>query len=159
RHAHGGAFEDAIRRSDLVVFQGHLMTAYPELDHTDKVVVADIYDPFPLEVLEQSRDLPPTDRYLATNLATASMNNQLRRADFFLCASEKQRDYWLGSLAALGRINPATYDDSESLERLLAVVPFGVSDEVPRRTKPALKGVVDGIGPDDRVILWGGGVY
>ncbi len=27
------------------------------------------------------------------------------------------------------------------------------------RTRPAIKGVVPGIGPDDKVILWGGGIY
>ena len=29
------------------------------------------------------------------------------RGDFFVCASDKQRDLWLGFLAALGRVNPA----------------------------------------------------
>jgi glycosyltransferase involved in cell wall biosynthesis len=159
RHVNGWAFNAAIRRSDVVVFQGHLMTAHPELFRTDKVVIADIYDPYPLEVLEQSRDLPPCERHFAVASATGTMNQQLTRADFFMCASTKQRDFWLGSLAALGRINPATYDESENLDKLLAVVPFGVSDDAPRHTKPALKGVVPGIGPDDRVILWGGGVY
>ena len=28
------------------------------------------------------------------------------RGDFFVCASERQRDYWLGMLAAEGRITP-----------------------------------------------------
>ncbi len=87
------------------------------------------------------------------------LNEQLRRGDFFLCASDKQRDFWLGQLAAVGRINPATYDGDENLEDLLAVVPFGVTDEPPRHTRPVLRGVVPGIGDDDKVILWGGGIY
>ena len=44
----------------------------------------------------------------ATSLdAPRSLNQQLRRGDFFLCASEKQRHFWLGQLAGVGRLNPA----------------------------------------------------
>jgi glycosyltransferase involved in cell wall biosynthesis len=38
-------------------------------------------------------------------------------------------------------------------------VPFGTPEEAPRATARVLKGVVPGIGPDDKVVLWGGGVY
>ena len=40
-----------------------------------------------------------------------TLEEQLSRGDFFICASEKQRDLWLGFLAALGRINSRTYAD------------------------------------------------
>jgi len=62
-------------------------------------------------------------------------------------------------------VNLVVFDDDlspaqgKNLEKLLTVVPFGVSDDPPRRTRTALKGVVPGIGADDHVILWGGGVY
>jgi glycosyltransferase involved in cell wall biosynthesis len=39
------------------------------------------------------------------------------------------------------------------------VVPFGLPAVGPRRQAPGLRGVVPGIGPDDKVVLWGGGVY
>ncbi|HVF13753.1 MAG TPA: glycosyltransferase, partial [Acidimicrobiales bacterium] len=68
-------------------------------------------------------------------------------------------DFWLGQLAALGRVNPRTYDEDETLRSLLDIVPFGIPDEPPVRTRPAIKGVVPGIGPEDKVILWGGGIY
>ena len=42
---------------------------------------------------------------------------------------------------------------------MINVVPFGISDEHPTATRKVLKGVVPGIGEDDKVILWGGGVY
>jgi hypothetical protein len=76
-----------------------------------------------------------------------------------MCASTKQRDFWLGQLSGLGRLNPQTYDEDETLESLITVVPFGLADATPVHSKPAIKGVVPGIGPDDKVILWGGGVY
>jgi GT2 family glycosyltransferase len=144
---------------DVVVFQGNLMRQHPALRNTDKIVVTDIYDPFHLEVLEQARGLQPSGRLLAVQSSTDVLNEQLRRGDFFLCASEKQRDFWLGQLAAVGRINPATYDRGENLDGLLAVAPFGVSDELPRHTRPVLRGVVPGINEGDKVVLWGGGIY
>jgi len=144
---------------DVFVFQGNLMRQHPVLRNTDKIVVTDIYDPFHLEVLEQARGLRPSGRLLAVQSSTDVLNEQLRRGDFFLCASEKQRDFWLGQLAAVGRINPATYDRGENLEGLLAVAPFGVSDEPPRHTRPVLRGVVPGITEGDKIVLWGGGIY
>ena len=144
---------------DVMIFQGNLMRQHAVLRDTKKIVVTDIYDPFHLEVLEQARDLDPAQRLLAVQSSTDVLNEQLRRGDFFLCASDKQRDFWLGQLAAVGRINPATYDRGENLEGLLAVAPFGVTDEPPRRTRPVLRGVVPGIGERDKIVLWGGGIY
>lgn len=144
---------------DVLIFQGHVIDSHPWLRKSSKVLVADIYDPFHLELLEQSRGIADEARRHGARITLEVLNEQLTRGDFFLCASEKQRDFWLGQLAAVGRINPATYDDEASLENLITVAPFGIEDEPPVRTRPALKGVVPGIGEDDLVILWGGGVY
>lgn len=144
---------------DVLIFQGHVMANHPWLVNSTKVIVVDIYDPIHLEVLEQSRDRSDWDRRHLARSTVEVLNQQLLRGDHFLCASEKQRDFWLGQLAALGRINPVTYDDGENLEGLLSIVPFGLDDEPPSRTRPALRGVVPGIGADDKVIIWGGGVY
>jgi GT2 family glycosyltransferase/glycosyltransferase involved in cell wall biosynthesis len=144
---------------DIFIFQGYLMEEYPFLKYSKKVMVVDVYDPFHLEQLEQARDLTRKKRRQVVLGATRVLNDQLARGDLFMCASEKQRDFWLGQLAGMGRINPLTYDAGETLRGLVTVVPFGVSDAPPRHTRPVLKGVVSGIGPDDKVILWGGGVY
>ena len=144
---------------DVLIFQGHVLDAHPWLRRSTTVLVADIYDPFHLEVLEQSRDQPPHERRQTVRVTTEVLNDQLGRGDFFICASDKQRDFWLGQLAAVGRINPATYDDDENLDDLIAVVPFGLGDDPPVHSRQVLKGVVPGIGADDPVILWGGGVY
>jgi glycosyltransferase involved in cell wall biosynthesis len=147
------------RWCDVLVFQGWLAHKRPFLLESDKVLVADVYDPLHLEQLEQGRDDGWRGRVLAVQSATAVLNEQLLRGDFFLCASEKQRDFWLGQLAALGRVNPVTYDADKTLRSLIAVVPFGVPEDPPARARPAIKGVVPGIGRDDKVLLWGGGIY
>jgi GT2 family glycosyltransferase len=144
---------------DVLIFQGLVMAANGWLRDSDKVLVADVYDPFHLEQLEQAKDMGEATRRTVVADCTSALNEQLLRGDFLLCASQKQRDFWLGQLSGLGRINADTYDFDESLDSLLAIVPFGVADVSPRRTRPAIKGVVPGIGPDDKVILWGGGIY
>ncbi len=147
------------RWCDVLVFQGWLAHKRPFLLESDKVLVADVYDPLHLEQLEQGRDEGWRGRVLAVQSATAVLNEQLLRGDFFLCASEKQRDFWLGQLAGLGRVNPVNYDADETLRSLIDVVPFGAPETPPVRNRPAIKGVVPGIGPDDKVLLWGGGIY
>ena len=144
---------------DVLVFQGFLMHEHPFLKHSKKIIVADIYDQFHLEQLEQARDHGEQVRRDVVRSSTVVLNEQLLRGDFFTCASGKQRDFWLGQMSALGRINPVTYDDDETLESLITTVPFGVTDQPPVKTRPAIKGVIPGIGADDKVILWGGGIY
>lgn len=153
------ALAELERWCDVVVFQGWLAHNRPYLLQSEKVLVADVYDPMHLEQLEQARHEGRRGRRHLVQSATAVLNEQLLRGDFFLCAGRRQRDFWLGHMAALGRINPATYDEDQTLGSLIADVPFGVSETPPRRTRPAIKGVVPGIDADDKVLLWGGGVY
>ncbi|MBN9376555.1 MAG: glycosyltransferase [Cellulomonas sp.] len=155
----GDGLSKALEWADVIVFQGLLLEVAPWLAATSKILVADLYDPMHLEQLEQAKDLPPGERELAVADATRVLNETIARADFMLCASEKQRDFWLGQLAGQGRVNPAVYDEDQTLASLLAVVPFGVSDEPPVQRRHAIRGAVPGIGMDDKVILWGGGLY
>lgn len=144
---------------DVIIFQGFLLHDHPWLVDSNKVIVVDLYDPFHLEQLELSRHDTFEQRSLEIGQSVRVLNEQILRGDFFLCASDKQRDFWLGQLSAMQRVNPSVYDRDESLERLIAVVPFGVSDESPVRSGPGIRGVVPGIGPDDKVLIWGGGIY
>jgi glycosyltransferase involved in cell wall biosynthesis len=121
--------------------------------------VADVYDPMHLEQLEQGKELGRAQWDKQVLDATDVLNEQLERGDFFLCASERQRHFYLGQLAALGRINPANYDDDPDLDRLIDVVPFGLSETPPVHERAVLKGVLPGIGADDKLLLWSGGLY
>ncbi|MCB1037116.1 MAG: glycosyltransferase family 4 protein, partial [Acidobacteria bacterium] len=56
---------------------------------------------------------------------------QLSRGDFFLCSSEEQRTFYLGFLAALGRLNPDRVAEDPDLAGLIAPVPFGLPEELP----------------------------
>lgn len=153
------AFDKLEDWADVIIFQGHAMAVFEALRTTRKIVVVDIYDPMHLEQLEQGRELSSELWEKQVSDATDVLNEQLMRGDFFLCASERQRHFYLGQLAALGRINPANYRDDPDLLGLLAVAPFGLSDQSPQHQRAVLKGVVPGIGVDDKVLLWSGGLY
>jgi glycosyltransferase involved in cell wall biosynthesis len=154
-----GLLTDVPAGVDVWVVQGSVLQNVPAIAESDACVVVDLYDPYHLENLELSRDRSHRDRLAVVHNATAILNRAMRRGDFFLTASEKQRDFWIGALASLGRVNALTYDADPSLRSLLDLVPFGVAAEPPARTVPALRGVVPGIGDEDVVLLWGGGLY
>jgi glycosyltransferase involved in cell wall biosynthesis len=138
---------------------GAVLLVYPFLARTGKPLIIDSYDPFLLAGLElyRGRDLPEqitrNEHYRRAHLRA------LHAADVILCASERQRDYWLGMISALGRVNPHTYAGDPTLRRLVRVVPFGLPSEPPRSTRRVMKGVHPGIGESDRVVLWGGGLW
>ncbi len=158
-YAGGTGLKEPTGWADVIIFQGFVMEQAPWLARSSKILVADVYDPMHLEQLEQGRDLGPVGRADAVMETTRVLNRQLRRADLVLCASDKQRDFWLGQLAGQGRVNPATYDEDNALGSLLRVVPFGLPDEPPVQRTHGVRGVVPGIGADDKVVIWGGGIY
>jgi glycosyltransferase involved in cell wall biosynthesis len=145
--------------AEVVVGPGSVVRRYPAVAGSTTPLVIDLYDPYHLENLEPdgTADLPGRARNLAH--LNSVVGEDLARGDFFVCASTRQRDFWLGSLAAAGRVNPYTYDDDPRLDRLISVVPFGLPSAPPRRQGPGLRERFEGIGPTDRVVVWGGGVY
>lgn len=145
--------------ADVIVLQGHALALFPVLERSEKILVVDIYDPIHLEQLEQGRSLPVEQWTSQVFDATMSLNHQLALGDFFLCASERQRLFWLGQLAGVGRINPLTYLQDPDLSRLLSVAPFGIPSTEPEHTRAAVKGVIPGIGSDDKLVIWAGGLY
>jgi GT2 family glycosyltransferase/glycosyltransferase involved in cell wall biosynthesis len=147
--------------ADVIVLQGHTLELVPGLKKrsSTKIVVCDIYDPMHLELLEQAKDDADEERALELTAVTRVLNTQLERGDFFLCASERQRHFWLGHLAALGRLTPAMYDTDPTVRSLLAVAPFGLPGKPPQRTASPIRGRIGDIGQEDKVILWAGGVY
>src|SRR5258706_8163086 len=153
------SLEAAAASSSVALVSGYLLRHYPFLAALPLPLVVDLYDPFLLENLAIDADAPPAPRAATQRIDLAVVMDQLRRGDFFLCASERQRDFWLGALAAAGRVNPYTFAADPTLRRLIAVLPFGVSDAPPQRERAVLKGVVPGIGPEDQVVYWGGGLW
>ncbi|MBA2354665.1 MAG: glycosyltransferase, partial [Acidobacteria bacterium] len=160
--------------ADAVIVQGFALTTYPFLSALVTPIVADLYCPFTLEHLEQTRMSGAQAVPAALEGEAAAIlgvqNAQLQQADFFICASERQRDFWVGTLHSAGRVNPRTLARDADLRSLIDVVPFGLPSEpigiaaararAARLARGAPAGVLKGVHPSiratDRVLLWGG---
>jgi glycosyltransferase involved in cell wall biosynthesis len=157
--AGGDELVEHIRWADVLIMQSSLLTFLPEVLDTETVIIADLYDPFLLEQLQQGLYTRDENQSETADFTVRTVNDMLRFSDYFICASEKQRDMWVGQLSAVGRLNPETYRDDPSLRKLIDIVPFGVDETAPTLSEHGIRGVVDGISLTDKVVLWGGGIY
>lgn len=118
----------------------------------------DGYTPLLIEWLEMAE----RDFVRCRRVWTASnrwyVNLQLTMADYIFCADERQRDHWIGMLVALALLPSEVYERDPSVRSLVGVVPFGVPAKPLAPNGPAMRGVVPGIGAQDRILLWHGTV-
>jgi len=122
----------------------------------DRTWIVDLYNAEPFEGLAQQRprgvregfrDLARVDR-----LAFAA-----RTGAAFVCASERQRDMWLGFLAASRRLDSTSYSRDPELRTLIDVVPFGLPSLLPERQGEGLRGTV--FPQSARIMVWNGGLW
>jgi glycosyltransferase involved in cell wall biosynthesis len=150
--------------ADTIICQGFPPTLLPHF--FGKRFVMDFFTNFMIEGLEYRVDqasLATREAWLETQ--RVYLNLQLTLADFVICANERQRDAWLGMMSALGLIPGSVYDRDNTLRKLVAVVPYGIRPDA--ATSPTderqeqagvVRGHIPGIGPEDRLILWNGGI-
>lgn len=155
----GVALKEQVDWAQVLILQGWSAVLYPFLLDPSKMLALDMFNPSFFENLVDHADDVEGDKEYNLQFNMELARDLLAVGDFFICGNERQRDFWLGWLTALGRVNHLTYRDDPSLRNLIDVVTFGVADEPPRHTARVLKGVWPGIGADDRVALWGGGLW
>ena len=141
------ALAGAIAAHDVVVVQQLPPRLLARIWRGHARLVADLYTPTVLEALEAAPGRPPAARARLGAVARRSAAAHLAAADLVLCASERQRDLWLGGLAMRGGLEAAAP---------VAVVPFGVP-AAPPVAGPGLRAALPAAGP--RVLLWAGGVW
>jgi glycosyltransferase involved in cell wall biosynthesis len=122
--------------ADAVVSTPQSPEATAELRRCGARLVIDLYDPFPLAVLEAHAGSSARRRRLHAMLAGDAFLEGMRAAHHLVCASERQRDLWLGALLAAGLLRPETYDSDPTLRSRIDVVPTGVPSEPPPRGRP-----------------------
>ena len=122
-----------------------------------KRLALDFFTPFFIEWTELSKRFPSmAERKLWMSSNRHYSDMQLTLADYVFCSNDRQRDLWIGALAALGLVTPNVYDRGHNLEELVGVIPYGVQSGRPKHEKPVLKGVVPGIKETDKVVIWNG---
>lgn len=148
-----------IEAAEVILFSSFLYVYFRELQAIEKPVIIDGYDPFVLEMLMLRSDDDPDASQRLHEAELKALRTGLTCGDFFICASERQRGWWLGALEAVGRLNAYTVRDDPTLRRLVEVAPFGVSSAPRNATRRILRGVMDGIAENDVLVLWGGGLW
>jgi glycosyltransferase involved in cell wall biosynthesis len=148
-----------VDQADLVLANGFVLRAHPELAQIPQPLALDLYDPVLLEDLETARQLSPEQRSIRHAMQQDLFQRQLAAGDFFICATERQRDLYLGALLASNRLHPEQTDHDPSLRQWIDVAPFGLPSTPPQRTGPGLRGQLPQIGADDPILLWTGGMW
>ena len=151
--------DELARQQDAILLEGIALVRYPSLRSVPVPLIVDLYDPFPLALLEQEAHRPPAVQEHESSEIRKVLRELLRGGDFFLCASEVQRDLWTGALLEAGRVAPRIWAQDNSLRQLIDVVPFGLPKEPPHGSREERRLPVGNLGEDDVVLLWGGGIY
>jgi hypothetical protein len=116
--------------------------------------VLDIYTPLAFEILESWPDVPTPLLSRMHRRVVRWTLAQLTHADFVICTNEKQRDMWLGTLNAIGRVTAAGARQTPDCSDLIGVSSFGIPENPPLDQGPILRSRYPAIGPDDFILLW-----
>jgi glycosyltransferase involved in cell wall biosynthesis len=154
------ALRGPIAESDTIVAHPQWPLVDRWLKRSSAKVVIDLYCPETLETLELLGARRKLVRRQLTAITIDRLHAALRTGHHFMCASEAQRDLWLGAMLGLRLIGPELYESDPSLRATIDLVPFGVPDDPPkplagagpRRSIPAL-------GADSEIVLWNGGIW
>jgi hypothetical protein len=153
------ALRALLRGVDVVVTlpQNPVVTAV--LRRSAARIVYDLYDPKPLQLLEAFASAGRLTRRYWSRIALDHVLAALALGDRLVCASERQRDLWIGAMLAAGLITPAVYAADPSLRRLIEVVPFGLPDSPPQVSGKGPRERFAALEPADEIVLWNGGLW
>ena len=155
-----GRLREPLSRADVVIAQPQWPLINRLLRRTGARIVFDIYDPESFETLELMAAERPLIRRTYTDLTLDRLHDALRTGHHFMCASEKQRDLWLGAMLSQRLIDANGYDRDPTLRSVIDTVPFGLPSQAP--SPPAGAGPrrrLPGVDQDSELVLWNGGLW
>jgi len=159
-NSRGKEFLTLLDQAKVIVTQGFNFTLKPLIQTRSRLII-DLYDPLPFEILGlKQKQGELSERMVLLDWTIRKTNLLLTRGDCFLYATQRQRDFWLGNLLAMGAINHDRVAMDPMLEGLLVQLPFGIEDSPFQTTgQGAIKGEMSGISADSIVFYWGGGLW
>lgn len=143
---------------DVVILPSDVAAIVPALGRLPAALVIDGYNPLLAEWL-MTHQGAGEDQLAQWRSRMHHLGQQMVVGDLFLCANERQRDWWLGQLEAHGRINPLTMAGDPGLNKLVVVASYGVPSTKPVWDHSVVRALWPQIGPERRMILWGGGLW
>jgi glycosyltransferase involved in cell wall biosynthesis len=152
-------FEEEIKNADILISQTIRQKMAKLAKKYNTRIILDAYDPITIEALEANSHDKFEARKAVNKILLMEQSSSFFFADSVICASEKQRDFWLGVLSSMNKINPAVYDKDNSLRNIIDVVPFGLSSTPPLISGSHILRKKFGLKSTDFVLLWGGGIW
>src|SRR5256885_707395 len=143
---------------DFVMGQPQWPLVMRALRHSSAQLIFDLYAPDPLETLEYLDSGRPVVRRLISAMTVDRVSDALRAGNHFICATDSQRDLWLGTMIGERLMRPDAYDRDPSVDSLISIVPFGVPDEPPPRSG-GIRARFPQIEASDEVVVWNGGLW
>jgi len=154
------ALRALVASADVIIAQPQWSVLAAWMHRSAARVIYDLYDPEALETLEIFAHRATLERTMWLDLTLDRFQDALRSGHHFVCASEKQRDLWIGAMYGQRLISPAAYDRDPSFRSVIDVVPFGLPSEPPATPgSSAIRAAFPAIGADDEIVLWNGGIW
>jgi len=149
---------DFASQFDIFILSGYIFHKFPRLVNLRKFIIADLYIPFVLENLfvYDSKEFKLEDRQLIHNRDLGVLNNLLLNSHHFLCANQRQKDFYSGMLTSIYKINPYLLKFDKELSKIFTIVPYGIRQEKKKKDAKVLRGVIPGIKESDVILIWGG---
>jgi glycosyltransferase involved in cell wall biosynthesis len=142
---------EALARADVVITANELSGR--ELASLRAALIVDLYDPHIFQLAWLVVDA--TKRAVLAGHERLEQRFAFEHADLVLCATQRQRDLYIGARIAAGRRD---LDKLESTEPLgVVVVPNGIDDEGPDEDR-SLRSKL-GLCTEDLLFVWGGGIW
>ena len=127
-----------------------------------KKFILDYYTLYYIEWMENTREVvrgSKSRRAWWMSGARRRIGAELLFADLVTCANDRQKDYYIGAMMALGLIDPQAYDRDPGMHKLVEPAPHAVRPEpIGQHETAVLKGVYPGIREADKLIIWNGGI-
>lgn len=154
------ALQAAIAGADVIISQPQSTVIAGWIARSGARYITDLYDPEIFENLELFRHDPDRLARLWVTLTTDRLASALRSAHHFICASERQRDLWLGAMVGQRAISLPRYCADPSMSATALIIPFGVPSDPPTHApEHGIRARFPELGPDDELVLWNGGIW
>lgn len=149
-----------IRGFDVIIAQSLRPPLVKKIKSFGIRYIVDLYDPLVIEVLEYTKDDNQALRKSTFDFNYYSLVISLLAADHILCASETQRNYYIGFLSGQKLLEPRIYNQNPSLDDFISIAPFGMTDgKAKAKDKEVFFKKFPGIKKTDKIIYWGGGIW
>lgn len=156
----GESYKSIFDKHDVIFAQWLSKEMLKYAYETGKIIIIDLYAPVPIEFLASLefsvKKLAPEKDVVFTGLLE-TYRQYLTLGDYFVCSNPRQRDFWLGFMTSSNIITPTNFASFIETKRI-GLCPMGIPSTPPSKKNFRLRKRA-GLGKDDFVLLWTGGIW